>query len=323
MEQSGIRTLGKVFSLSFSAKKITIQAVTLLVATVILYVISAIGAGIFKGQFLPGLCTIVGWVLWLFVVFAGFGAVSAITISEVEQGTWNALPMKEGLKRVLHRATLRALVMAPLKIVAIAAGLAVIHVIADWIGRIPYIGELVWPFFLIPLIFLSAFIVLVLLILLFGTFLFPSIIMKGKESPVSELNDFLRENTLRFLGYLVITLIVISLIGGFLGVVVKTSNAISIRAMGVEKYVNIAGSVPGWMKSIAIAIPSKIGCRAAPMPGFEWATLNAGPGLSATYRVGGFIWGVFWIIVSLALTSIPFVVWCVAGTLTYLGLKGE
>jgi hypothetical protein len=42
-----------------------------------------------------------------------------------------------------------------------------------------------------------------------------------------------------------------------------------------------------------------------------------------TYSFAGFVWGGFTLIIFLSLSSIPLVIWCVSGTLIYLGLKPE
>jgi hypothetical protein len=210
-----------------------------------------------------------------------------------------------------------------------------IHVIGGLIGNIPIFGEIAWPFFAIPLFLLSALIVIAKIILLCGALLLPPIIMVGKESPVSELNDFLREHLLRFIGYLIATIIVVMIVCVFLNRVVATNDELSNWAMG-QKYGMISSSVPSKLNaaiekvSPTLRILSKsylynretIEDLKAALLGAP-AAASTTQSLRWTYSFAGFVWGMFTLIIYLSLSSIPLVIWCVSGTLIYLGLKPE
>lgn len=327
---TGVRTFSRIFGLSFSAKKIVIQILGILVAVIVWQIIQGIGGAVLSMR-LQWLVTTVDWILLIFILFFTWGAIAKITVAEVAE-----LPPVD-IKSALRCAqkTGNALVMAPLKIVAIILILMLLHIIASLIGLIPLLGEIIWPFFAIPLFFLSALIVVAKIILVCGALLLPTIIMVGKQSPVSELNDFLREHALRFIGYLIATFAVVFLVFLFLNAVVVNNSALSSAVMG-EKYSMIVSSVPGRVNaaiervSPALKIFSSgylytketlYGLRAmlqgAPGP------VPSVSGVRWTYSFAGFIWGIFTFIIYLAILSLPFVIACVSGTLIYLGLKPE
>ncbi|MCX6356865.1 MAG: hypothetical protein NT045_03150 [Candidatus Aureabacteria bacterium] len=242
---AGIRTFSRIFGLSLNAKKIAIQILGILALVIAWHVIHGIGA-LILGDRLPWLVEIAGWIAVIFILFFSWGAIARVTVGEVA-----GLPAVDigGALRSARKAC-AALVMAPLKIVAIILILALIHAVVDLVGKIPFLGEIVWPFFAIPLFFLSALMVAAKIILVCGALLLPSIIMAGKQSPVSELNDFLREHALRFIGYLIATLVVVFLVFAFLNMVVAQNDSLSMRVMG-DKYTTIATSVD-FLKELAL-----------------------------------------------------------------------
>lgn len=327
---AGVKTFSRIFSLSFSTKKIVIQILGILCALVVCWLIGGIGGLIVSGR-LQWLISLINTVIAIFIMFLTWGAIARVTVSEVA----GLPPVDVGSALRAAWKSVRSLVVAPLKIVAIVLVLMLIHVIGGLIGRIPILGEIAWPFLAIPLFFLSSLIVIAKIILVCGALLLPPIIMVGKESPVSELNDFLREHLLRFIGYLIATIIIVMIACVFLNAVVATNDDLSSWAMG-QKYGMISGSVPSKLNaaiekvSPTLKILSKnylynkdtiadlktalLGtpAAAAPAPSLRW-----------TYGFAGFVWGLFTLIIYLSLSSLPLVIWCVSGTLIYLGLKPE
>jgi len=327
---AGVKTFSRIFGLSFSTKKIAIQILGILCAMVVWWVIGGIG-GLLVSDRLQWLISLINTIIAIFIMFFTWGAIARVTVSEVAE-----LPPVDinGALRAARKSA-QALLIAPLKIVAIILVLMLIHVIGGLIGKIPVLGEIIWPFFAIPLFFLSALIVIAKIILVCGALLLPPIIMVGKESPVSELNDFLREHLLRFIGYLIATIIVVMIVCVFLNRVVATNDDLSSWAMG-QKYSMIVNSVPSKLNaaiekvSPTLRILSKsylytketmeelraalLGTTTAPT-----STLS----LRWTYSFAGFIWGLFTLLIYLSLSSLPLVIWCVSGTLIYLGLKPE
>jgi len=324
--EAGVKTFSRIFSLSLNAKKIAIQILGILCAVIVWHVLQWLGGHLLRLQWLVD---IIDWIVTIFILFFTWGAIARITVSEVGE-----LPPVDitGALRSAKKA-MGALVTSPLKIVLIILILMLLHVIVSWIGMIPYLGEIIWPFCAIPLFLLSALIVVAKIILACGALLLPTIIMVGKQSPVSELNDFLRENILRFIGYLIATIVVVAIIFLFLDRVAVTNESLSSSVMG-QKYATIVSSVPtalnaaiqrvspalkifssGYsqetlygLKAILQGAPSS----AAPVSGVRW-----------TFSFAGFIWGIFTLLIYLAILSLPFVIWCVSGTLIYLGLKPE
>ncbi len=327
---TGVKAFSRILSLSFSTKKIVIQILGVLCALVVCWLIGGIG-GLIASEHLQWLVSLVNTIIAFFIMFFTWGAIARVTVSEVAE-----LPPVD-ISGALHaaRKSVRSLVIAPLKIVAIILVLMLIHVIGGLIGKIPILGEIIWPFFAIPLFFLSALIVIAKIILVCGALLLPPIIMVGKESPVSELNDFLREHLLRFIGYLIATIIIVMIVCVFLNRVVATNDELSNWAMG-QKYGMISGSVPSKLNtaiekvSPTLRILSKsylynkdtIAELKTALLGTP-ATTSPTPSLRWTYSFAGFVWGLFTLIIYLSLSSLPLVIWCVSGTLIYLGLKPE
>ena len=320
--QTGMKTFSRIFSLSFSGKKIALQIGGMVCAVAAsLVIMNLLGGFVLRGQ-LQSLVAILNWVAVLFILFFTWGAIAKVTVAEVA-----GLPAVD-FKGALHavRVSATPLIIAPLKIVLIILLMVLCHSIAGWFGRIPFLGEIVWPFLALPLFFLSALLVAAGIILLCGTLLLPPIIMVGKESPVSELNDFIRANTVRFIGYLIATALVFIIIVHFLSAVTAVDAMISSRTMGAQ-YTRIVSSVPPAFNrafDCAAGFFSLPECSSPPA-GLVGRGLYAAPQdtLRWTYSFAGFIWGAFTLIIRLSILSIPFVVWCVSGTLIYLGLKPE
>ncbi len=319
----GIKTFSRVFSLSFSGKKIAIQILGILFASIASLIILGLG-GLILHERLQILIAVINGIAVIFILFITWGAISKITVAEVAE--LPPVSIKEAINAAWKSA--RPLIIAPLKIVVLILVMMLGHIIADWIGLIPYLGQIIWPFFAIPLFLLSALIVVSILILICGTLLLPPIVMVGKESPVSELNDFLRENTLRFIGYLIAAVVVVSIVCSFLSVVSEVNNGLSNIGMG-EKLSTIVASVP--TKLVAAVGRAKFFLK---NPFSVYTSIftdrletvvpsGIAYGAGWTYSFAGFIWGIFTLIIYLAISSLPFVVWSVSGTLIYLGLKPE
>jgi hypothetical protein len=322
----GARTFSKIFSLSFSGKKIAVQIIGLLCAFVAWSIIKFIGVAALA-EALDPVVRVVSWVVVVFIMFLTWGAIAKITVAEVAE--LPAVDAKGAVRSALRNAT--PLIVAPLKIVAIILIMALLHVIVGWVGLIPFIGEIIWSLMAIPLFVLSALIVVASIILLCGALLLPTIIMAGKESPVSELNDFLRENALRFIGYLIATLIVVAVVTAFLNYVVLTNSKISSAAMG-EKYSHIVSCAPERpytaIDKISIMVFAPLKTQALRdyqcflMKSMLITREGVAPSdLGWSYKLAGLIWGIFTFIINLAIRSLPLVIFSVSGTLIYLGLK--
>ncbi len=319
---SGMKTFSRIFGLSLSGKKIALQIGGMVCACVASFVILGIGRRVLAENAQP-LVALVNSVVMIFIMFLTWGAIAKVTVAEVA-----GLPPVE-IKGAVRAAckSAKPLIIAPLKIVLIILIMMLAHAVCGWIGRIPVVGEIVWPFLAIPLFFLSALVVAAALILLCGTLLLPSIVMVGKESPVSELNDFLRSNTLRFIVYLAATVLVFAVISQFFMAVSAADGRLSAWAMG-EKYCAITSSSPQALNRAfdRVAGPFLLLPQCCPVGGGRGIcgpTSSCAGGLRWTYAFGGFVWGGFTLVIRLAILSLPFVIWSVSGTLIYLGLKPE
>ena len=284
--QTGMKTFSRIFSLSFSGKKIALQIGGMVCAVAAsLVIMNLLGGFVLRGQ-LQSLVAILNWVAVLFILFFTWGAIAKVTVAEVA-----GLPAVD-FKGALHavRVSATPLIIAPLKIVLIILLMVLCHSIAGWFGRIPFLGEIVWPFLALPLFFLSALLVV------------------------------------RFIGYLIATALVFIIIVHFLSAVTAVDAMISSRTMGAQ-YTRIVSSVPPAFNrafDCAAGFFSLPEC-CSPPAGLVGRGLYAAPQdtLRWTYSFAGFIWGAFTLIIRLSILSIPFVVWCVSGTLIYLGLKPE
>ena len=310
-----LKPLTRVFSLSFKPKKIVLQAGGLLAACLTYLIIGGILTAIFTPRDLDQLSLTIAAIISFLIMFITWGAIARMTIVEIREN--RQMDIKEALNVAREKAKL--LVLSPLKLAGMVVGILILHGICDLIGLIPGIGQLIWAFLAIPMFLFSAIAIVFILILICGTLILPAIIMMDKTSPISELNDFLRSNTLRFIGYFVVAIILFVLICAFLQAICTINEVVSFRIMG-EKYTDIAASMPRWLNA-TVAASGRV-FRAMPFPKGQ-AHLSAAPStpdLSAAYTLCGLIWGIFLLIISLAITSIPFVLWCVSGTLIYLEL---
>lgn len=310
-----LKPLTRVFSLSFKPKKIVLQAGGLLAACLAYLIIGGILTWIFTPAFLDNLSLVVAAIISFLIVFITWGAISRMTITEIRED--GEMSIQEAV--AVARQRVKLLVLSPLKLAGVVVAILILHGICDLIGLIPGIGQLIWPFLAIPMFLLSAAAVVFLLVLVCGTLVLPAIIMTDKTSPISELNDFLRNNTLRFIGYFVIAVILFMLICAFLQVICGLNEFVSFRVMG-EKYTDIAYAMPRWMKSLVLASGQAFNKMPAPTGRCLLDAAPSTPDLSAAYTLGALIWGVFLLIINLAIASIPFVLWCVTGTLIYLEL---
>ena len=321
---TGIVTFSRIFKLSFSGKKIAIQILGILCACIAWFIITGLG-GLVLNERLYGLVLIINWIVITFIMFITWGAIAKVTIAEV--GELPPVSLKAAIRIALK--CIRPLIIAPLKIVVIILAMMFVYWLASLIGLIPGVGEIVWPFFTIPLFILSAIIVVAKLILLCGGLLLPTIIMVGKQSPVSELNDFLRENTLRFIGYLIATAFVVFIVLIFLSMVITQNTGLANWFMG-EKYTTIVASVPTKLSGVISRVEFTFNnlLKAFSPRAVTENLWSPGKGifmenLRWTYSFAGFVWGIFTFIIYLAISSLPLVVWGVSGTLIYLGLKPE
>ena len=79
---TGMRTFSRIFSLSFSGKKIALQIGGMVCACVASLIILHIGVFIFRER-LQTLIALVNWVAVIVIMFVTWGAIAKVTVAEV------------------------------------------------------------------------------------------------------------------------------------------------------------------------------------------------------------------------------------------------
>ena len=347
----------RLLELASKPGKIFLQTGTLIVAYFIFLLFRAIYIGIGTGV-LANIFLYIGEIIAYFVILFGMTAVANITLGELRNE--GEIPGRQALGAAFGR--IKDIISSPLKIFGILAGLVVIHGIIDLLGSVPFIGELGWmfsPIFTFPL---GIAMIAVILILIFGAMILPTIIILGKEGPVSELIDFMRKHTLKFGGHFLIALVVAVIMLVVLNIAIDLSNGISHNVMG-RKYTYIRSHIPGWLQHVPRAQGLSV-VRAQPLAGV-FARIGGGRSqdkeiLQARYRkldnkldqttdagdravikeqlkgiysqlkqyrwtlyLAGFVFGIIMWLIHMGIWGFILVNFSVAGTLSYISLTGE
>ncbi len=313
-KSNGPESIQRLLELSWKPAKIKLQTGALIVAYFIVLIFRAIAPSAPEAGVWAGIINYIGLILAYFVVLFAMTAVAKITLAELRGE--KEVPGKAAMAAAA--AKLKEIVASPLKIFAIIAGLFIFHGVIDLCGKIPFIGELGWmlsPFVTLPL---GIAIVATILILGFGAMFLPTIIIMGKEGPVSELIDFLRKNTIKFVGHFLISLVVAVVTFVILLFAIQLSQGISRTVMG-DKYAYIQNHVPGYLQHV---------------PGFNTvdelrANFSIQPLVSMSAKadrwslyVAGFVFGVIMWLIHMSIWGFIIVNFGVAGTLSYAGLTG-
>lgn len=321
---AGKELILRLFELSGKPGKIALQTAGLIAAYFVFLVFGKLAWAIAGdgALWLFKAIVFVGKVLSYFVVLFVMTAVAKITLAEVR-----------GTEEVSARAALGAafarigdVVKAPLKIVGILVGLVLFHVAIDLCGKIPFLGELGWMFSPLVTFPLGLAMVGTVLVLFFGIMLLPILIVLEKEGPVAELIEFLRRNTIKFVGHFLIALLVAAIAFVVMVAAVNRSGQISSTIMR-EKYQYVQSHVPNWVRHVP-------GFAFAPAPacGAFGACLSPqaydeGPVYDAkaerwTLVLAGFVYGILMWLIQMSIWGFILVDFNVAGTLSYLGLVG-
>jgi hypothetical protein len=321
---AGKELILRLFELSGKPGKIVLQTAGLIAAYFIFLIFGKL-AGAIAGDgalWLFKAIVFVGRVLSYFIVLFVMTAVAKITLAEVR-----------GTEEVGARAALGAafgkvgdVIKAPLKIVGILVGLVLFHVVIDLCGKIPFLGELGWMF--APLITFPLGIAMVgtVLILFFGIMLLPILIVLGKEGPVAELIEFLRRNTIKFVGHFLIALLVAVIAFVVMVAAVQQSARISSTIMR-EKYQYVQSHVPGWVRHVPGFPPEQMRVGGAFGACLEPQAYSAGAVYDPkaerwTLALAGFVYGILMWLIQMSIWGFILVDFNVAGTLSYLGLVG-
>ena len=310
----------RLLELTWKPGKICLQTGTLIVAYFVLLVARWIAPEATGAAWFASIIMYLGIILAYFISLLGMTAVAKMTLADLKGE--GEIPSRAALGDAAAKA--KEIVTSPIKIFGILAGLVVFHAIIDLCGKVPFVGELGWmfsPFITFPL---GIGMVATILVLIFGAMILPTIIMLGKEGPVSELIDFLRKNTIKFAGHFLIALVVAIITLIVLTWALNASNEVSRVVMG-EKFGYIQNLIPGWLQHA---------------PGFEDYTAYAKgatwkgliPDLNPitnpkafrwTEYLAGFVYGIIMWLIQMSILGFIVTNFSVAGTLSYVGLTGD
>lgn len=308
----------RLLELTWKPGKICLQTITLIVAYFILLIARWIAPeGI---AWLASIINYIGIVIAYFVILLGMTATAKMTLTELKGES--EISAREALRAAMGKG--KDIITSPIKIFGIFAGLVVFHAIIDLLGKIPFVGELGWMFSPIITFPIGIAMVATILILIFGAMILPTIIMLGKEGPVSELIDFLRKNTIKFAGHFLIALVVAIITLIVLTWAIHASNGVSRVIMG-EKLSYIQNLIPGWLQH-APGFESCASCVG--MTAWKGSILELNPitnpkAFRWTLYLAGFIYGVIMWLIRMSIFGFIVTNFSVAGTLSYVGLTGD
>ncbi len=306
----------RLLELTWKPGKIILQTELLIVAYFVLFCAHLIAPSSAGPAWFASVIIFLGRVIAYFIVLLGMTAVAKMTLADLKGKD----PVTARAAFAAAGGKLKDVIASPIKIFALFAGLVVFHVVIDLIGKIPFIGELAWmfsPIFTFPL---GIAMVGAILVLVFGAMILPTIIVLGKEGPVSELIDFLRRHTIKFAGHFMVALVVAVITLIVLVWAIGLSNAVSGQIMG-EKLIYIQNRVPQWLQQTPGQTLTHI---VTVLRGGSMSRMIQNPqALRWTISVSGFVYGLIMWLIHMSFWGFVVVNFSVAGTLSYLGLTGD
>lgn len=321
----------RLLELTWKPGKIILQTELLIVAYFVLFFTHLIAPTSAGPAWFASVIIFLGRVIAYFIVLLGMTAVAKMTLADLKGK--DPVTARAAFSAALGK--LKDVIASPIKIFALFAGLVVFHVVIDLVGKIPFIGELGWmfsPIFTFPL---GIAMVGAILVLVFGAVILPTIIVLGKEGPVSELIDFLRRHTIKFAGHFMVALVVAVITLIVLVWAIGLSNAVSSQIMG-KKLIDIQNQVPQWLQQTPGQTLTHIVTVLRETPdqflnhivtvlfGGSMSQMTQDPkALRWTISVSGFVYGLIMWLIHMSFWGFVVVNFSVAGTLSYLGLTGE
>lgn len=305
----------RLLELTWKPGKICLQTGTLIVAYFVLLLARWIAPeGV---AWIASIINYIGIIVAYFVVLLGMTAVAKMTLYDLKGES--ELPARAALSAAMGKG--KEIVTSPIKIFGIFAGLVVFHAVIDLCGKIPFIGELGWMFSPVVTFPIGIAMVATILILVFGAMVLPTIIMLGKEGPVSELIDFLRKHTIKFAGHFLIALVVAVITLIVLTWALNASNEVSRVVMG-DKFGYIQNLIPGWLQHAPgfenYAAYAKVATWKGMIP--ELNPITNPKAFRWTEYLAGFIYGIIMWLIQMSILGFIVTNFSVAGTLSYLGL---
>jgi signal transduction histidine kinase len=213
------RDIFKVVKFSFDPKKIFLQMLGLIIGICCLLIFTQLGCllsniecGIIPKFFskegillnLPGtILLIIGFFLFYMVMFTTNGMVSKMAVESFLRD--EIMEINEALKYGLKN--FKSFVLSPIVLVILIAFTFLGLYICGLIGRIPYLGEIVISFSVIPIFLGGLLILFLLLVFSFGILLLPSIIAVEDDDTFGAVCDLffvVISNFWRLIGYEII-----------------------------------------------------------------------------------------------------------------------
>ncbi|MEA1928323.1 MAG: hypothetical protein U9N73_08945 [Candidatus Auribacterota bacterium] len=308
----------RLLELTWKPGKIFLQTGTLIVAYFVLLIARWIAPE--SVAWLASIINYIGIIIAYFIALLGMTAVAKMTLADLKGEA--EIPARAALGAAMGKG--KEIITSPIKIFGIFAGLVVFHGIIDLLGKIPFIGELGWMFSPVVTFPLGIAMVATILILVFGAMILPTIIMLGKEGPVSELIDFLRKNTVKFAGHFLIALVVAIITLIVLTWALNASNEVSRVVMG-EKFGYIQNLIPGWVQHAPGFENYAVYAKAATWKGImpEFNPITNPKAFRWTEYLAGFVYGIIMWLIQMSILGFIVTNFSVAGTLSYVGLTGD
>jgi hypothetical protein len=337
------RDIFRAARLGFSGKKIGLQFMGLLIGyvgyavlTYIALVVSGIGFGANWATYrlyptiIAGGLTWYGWVLylagiifWIIIWLMYSTAAAKVTYQQLKGDDFYT--SREALG--FMRKNWKAVIFSPLMVIAVIIFLLVCGIILGLLGKIPFIGELGFAIFSIPIFGVALFVVFLAIVLGVGIILGPAIVATAREDSFETLIQFFSSiwsQTWRFVIYngLLggITVTAVYLLGIFSYKALKLIYVICGWTMGPKLH-NMAMAAIDWL-------PTKSGI---------WSLWSNGWGCSelaliSRYRpphvefhgaesVAAVIMGIFLVVIFGLVVSYGMSTWTAGQTLIYLVLR--
>jgi hypothetical protein len=239
--------------LGFSAKKMWIQFLGLLIAVVGYLILSYIAFLVgteysfidvwnqFKFVPLP-FGVQFAWFGWIILALSliWFVAVNLLTVCAVSKVTFEQLrgdefyEIKEALKFV--KSNWKAVLLSPATLALFIIILVAIGILFGLIGKIPYFGELFIGFLWIPIFAVALFVVYLIVIFFVSFITVPAVVATTKSDTFDslfELFSVVNEQNWRWLIYQILLLFTMGVASGVLGLFIKHSLGLANWAIGL------------------------------------------------------------------------------------------
>jgi hypothetical protein len=337
------RDVFRAARLGFSGKKIGLQFLGLLIGyvgyaifTYIALVASGIGFGANWATYrlfpsvVTGELTWYGWILflvgiifWIIVWLLYSTAAAKLTYQQLKGDDFYTAREAMGFVG----KNWKAIIFSPIMVILIVAFLLVCGIIVGLLGKIPYVGELGFAIFSIPIFAVALFLVFVAIVFCVGIILVPAIAATAREDSFETMIQFFSSiwsQTWRFVVYNV-------LLGAITVVCVYVFGALSYWAL------KLVYMVCGWtmgaklhnMAMVAINwLPTKLGIWSLWSKGWWCGKLALVSGymsprveLHGAETVAAFIMGIFLVVILGFVLSYGLSTWAAGQTIIYLILR--